>query len=67
MRQLELRPVATVAVLRAVVLATPTVTLLLALTRVGFWRMLIGSAIGILVPISLVALFVPRVLAWLGG
>jgi uncharacterized membrane protein YdjX (TVP38/TMEM64 family) len=65
--QLEANPIRTVALLRAVLVISPPVTYALALSRVRFRDMFIGSAIGLMAPMVLVAIFLDYVLRWMGA
>lgn len=64
---LDSRPIVTVIVLRAVLVISPPVTYALALSPVRFWHFFIGSAIGLLPPMMLVAIFFEYVLKWTGN
>lgn len=66
LERLDRRPVRTVALLRAVSAASAGATLFLALSRVRFWPMLLGSALGLVPPLVLAALFLERLLGWIG-
>ncbi len=67
MGHLAARPILTVAGLRAVLMIAPTVTYILALTPVRFSSMMIGSALGLIPPLTLVTFFLAKVLAWIGA
>ncbi len=59
---LERRPVFTVAVLRTVLILSPPVTYALALSPIKFRDYLVGSAIGLVVPLSVAVLVFDRVI-----
>ena len=63
--RLETHPVATVAVLRMIFFLTPTVTYALALSPIRFGQMMLGSMLGLLPPLTVVALLSERVMNWL--
>ncbi|MFT7581267.1 MAG: putative membrane protein YdjX (TVP38/TMEM64 family) [Myxococcota bacterium] len=56
--RLEKRPIMTVALLRLAVQVSPPVNYALALSNVSFRAHLIGSAIGLIIPIGLASIFV---------
>jgi uncharacterized membrane protein YdjX (TVP38/TMEM64 family) len=58
---LERRPIATVALLRATLILSPPVTYALALSPIGFRDYLVGSAIGIVPPLSIAVVVFARV------
>jgi uncharacterized membrane protein YdjX (TVP38/TMEM64 family) len=57
LRSLDLHPIRTVTVLRLVFVLYPSLNYLLALTSIRFRDYLIGSAIGLVIPISVFVLF----------
>ncbi len=59
--QLDRRPILTVAALRAVLAYAPPLNVALALTPLRFRDYLAGSAVGLVPPVTLVALFVDLV------
>lgn len=58
---LERRPIATVAFLRAVLILSPPVTYALALSPVRFRDYLVGSAVGLVPPLSIAVVVFDRV------
>jgi len=54
--QVDRRPIATVTVLRILLIMTPALTYALALTRIRFRDYMLGSAIGLVIPITLMSL-----------
>jgi uncharacterized membrane protein YdjX (TVP38/TMEM64 family) len=62
---LEKRPIRTIIVLRMVFWLAPALNYALALSRLKFRDFLIGSAIGLLLPIGVATLFIDRVAAFL--
>jgi uncharacterized membrane protein YdjX (TVP38/TMEM64 family) len=58
LEKLDRRPVLTVAALRAVLAFAPPLNVALALTSLRFRDYLVGSALGLVPPVALVALFV---------
>jgi uncharacterized membrane protein YdjX (TVP38/TMEM64 family) len=65
--RLEAQPIRTVALLRAVLVISPPVTYALALSRVRFVPFFLGSAIGLVPPMVLAAIFFQYLLRWLGA
>lgn len=61
--RLEQRPIATVILLRLVFWMAPPVNYALAMTRLRFREYLLGSAIGLVVPVVLAALFLEWIIA----
>ncbi|MEO6954052.1 MAG: VTT domain-containing protein, partial [Polyangia bacterium] len=59
------RPISTVAMLRMVFFLTPSVTYALALSPIRFGQMMLGSAIGLAPPLTIIALLSERVMHWL--
>lgn len=59
---LERRPIATVAVLRTTLILSPPVTYALALSPIGFRDYLVGSAIGLVLPLSIAVAVFSKVL-----
>ena len=57
LHRLDLHPIRTVIILRLVFVLYPSLNYLLALTSIRFRDYLIGSAIGLVIPISLFVLF----------
>lgn len=64
MKRLDTRPVLTVIVLRLVLIMHPSLNYLLALTSIRFRDYLIGSAIGLVPPISLFVFFFDWFVRW---
>lgn len=64
LRRIDTRPVLTVIVLRLVLIMHPSLNYLLALTSIRFRDYLIGSAIGLVPPISLFVFFFDRLVRW---
>lgn len=64
---LERRPIATVALARAVLVLSPPVTYALALSGIRFRDYFIGSAIGLVLPLTLVVVLFDRISPWLFG
>ena len=64
--QLAAHPIRTVAILRAVLVISPPVTYALALSAVRFRDVFIGSAIGLVAPMAVVAIFLDYLLRWIG-
>lgn len=64
---LERRPIATVALARAVLVLSPPVTYALALSGIRFRDYFIGSAIGLVPPLTLVVVLFDRISPWLFG
>lgn len=64
---LERRPIATVALARAVLILSPPVTYALALSGIRFRDYFIGSALGLIPPLTLVIVLFDRVSPWLLG
>ena len=64
LKQLDTRPVLTVIVLRLVLILHPSLNYLLALSSIRFRDYLIGSAIGLVPPISLFVFFFDRLVQW---
>jgi uncharacterized membrane protein YdjX (TVP38/TMEM64 family) len=60
-------PIRTVALLRAVLVISPPVTYALAFSPVRFSDFFIGSAIGLVAPLALAALFFERILRYFGS
>ena len=60
-------PIRTVALLRAVLVISPPGTYALAISSVRFSDFFIGSAIGLLAPLALAAIFFERVLRYFGS
>jgi len=65
LQRLDRQPVRTVALVRVFSAASAGATLCLALSRVRFWPMLLGSALGLVPPLLLSALFFDALLRWL--
>ncbi len=59
---LEARPVLTIAALRTVLILSPPVTYALALSNVRFRDYMLGSALGLVVPLSIAVVVFARVL-----
>jgi uncharacterized membrane protein YdjX (TVP38/TMEM64 family) len=66
MSRLERAPISTVALLRAVLVISPPVTYALALAPIRLRDFLIGSALGLVPPLTLAAIFFDQLLRWLG-
>lgn len=64
--RLHRQPIRTVALIRLLSVSSAAATLALALSRVRYRTMILGSAIGLAPPILITALFLERVLGWLG-
>jgi uncharacterized membrane protein YdjX (TVP38/TMEM64 family) len=64
---LERRPIATVALARAILILSPPVTYALALSGIRFRDYFIGSAIGLVPPLTLVVVLFDRLSPWLFG
>lgn len=64
---LERAPMRTVALLRTVLVISPPVTYALALSPVSFADYLVGTAIGLVAPLALAAVFFERLLRYLGA
>lgn len=65
--KLDERPVGTVFVLRSVLWLAPALNFALAMSRVRFRDYLIGSTLGLLIPIAGVVLFFEQALVWVSG
>jgi uncharacterized membrane protein YdjX (TVP38/TMEM64 family) len=63
---LDEHPVRTIFLLRLVFWMAPPVNYALALSNVRFRHYFVGSLLGLVVPIGLIALFVERFLEWFG-
>lgn len=63
---LDAHPVRTVFLLRLVFWLAPPVNYALALSSIRFRQYFLGSLLGLVVPIALIALFVERFLKWFG-
>lgn len=64
---LERRPIATVALLRAVLILNPPVTYALALSGIRFRDYFVGSALGLSVSLTIVTILFDRISPWLLG
>jgi uncharacterized membrane protein YdjX (TVP38/TMEM64 family) len=64
---LDDHPIRTIVLLRLVFWLAPPVNYALALSNVRFRDYFAGSALGLVLPIALIALFVERFLAWFGS
>lgn len=64
---LERRPIATVALARAILVLSPPVTYALALSGIRFRDYFVGSALGLVVPLTLVVVLFDRISPWLFG
>lgn len=65
MAHLQRRPILTVAALRSVFWLAGPLNYVLALSRVSFVHYAVGSALGLVLPVGLMALIFERVLQWL--
>lgn len=65
MARMERRPVRTVILLRTVFIISPPLNYALALSTLSFADFLIGSAIGLFLPICAAAVLFDRLLSWL--
>ncbi len=65
MSQLEEHPIRTVVILRFLFLLSPPLNYALALSGLRFRHFLIGSAIGLAIPIILLTPFIELILTWL--
>lgn len=65
--KLEERPVRTVIILRLCLWLAPAVNYALALSPIRFWHFTLGTAIGLILPITGFALFFEQVIKWFGG
>jgi uncharacterized membrane protein YdjX (TVP38/TMEM64 family) len=63
--KLDSRPIRTVIILRLVFILHPSLNYLLALTSISFRDYLIGSAIGLVAPISFFVFLFDRLVGWL--
>lgn len=63
---LDERPIVTIFLLRVVFWLAPPLNYALALSNVRFREYFVGSLLGLVVPIALIAVFVERFLQWFG-
>ncbi|MGE0791497.1 MAG: TVP38/TMEM64 family protein [Sandaracinaceae bacterium] len=63
--RLESHPIATVAILRIVFILAPALTYALAMSKVRFHHFVIGSALGLALPIPLAVYFFDYLAGWL--
>jgi uncharacterized membrane protein YdjX (TVP38/TMEM64 family) len=66
LKRLNGRPITTVAVLRIVLLLSPPLNYMLALSTIRFRDYLIGSAIGLFPPIAVFVILFDQLMRWLG-